>query len=299
MTALTRRRFLAISAACACTPVAAAESARWHGSALGAKASLRVEGLTNTEAAPIFDAVAAELTRLENIFSLYRPHSELSRLNTDGHLIAPSPELLKVLSLCSALHDASDGAFDPTIQPLWMAFAKGAELSELNRAQRGIGWHKVLVNTDAIRLPDPGFSGLTLNGIAQGEITDRIASLLNGFGLRNILVDMGEISARGTRSDGSDWQVGLAGPRHIVRGRLSLRDRAVATSAPAMMKLAAGRHHILDPKNRMAPQSTVSVSAANAALADGLSTALCVTPDRKVRSVLSHFPDAKLEMLVP
>ena len=74
---------------------------------------------------------------------------------------------------------------------------------------------------------------------------------------------------------------------------------AVATSAPAMMKLAAGHHHILDPKNRMAPQSTVSVSAANAALADGLSTALCVTPDRKVRSVLSHFPDAKLEMLVP
>ncbi|MBO9411706.1 MULTISPECIES: FAD:protein FMN transferase [unclassified Ruegeria] len=298
MIALTRRRFLTISAACACTPVAAASSAMWHGTAMGAKANLRLEGLNAAEAAPIFAAITAELDRLENIFSLYRPYSELSRLNTNGHLTAPSPELLQVLSLCSALHDASDGAFDPTIQPLWMASATRADARELDRARQTVGLHKISVDTDAIRLPHAGLAGLTLNGIAQGEITDRITTLLNQFGLRNVLVNMGEISARGTRNDGRAWQVGLAGPKENVHGKLELRDRAVATSVPGMMRLAGGMHHIFDPNNRLVPQGAVSVSAPNAALADGLSTALCLTPTNQIGSVLLRFPDAKLESLI-
>ncbi|WP_241484112.1 FAD:protein FMN transferase [Ruegeria sp. ANG-R] len=82
MTLLSRRRFLTISAACAAVPARVAHAAaHWSGIALGAPASLRLEGLSDTEAAPIFAAVEAELNRLEDIFSLYRPDSEISRLN--------------------------------------------------------------------------------------------------------------------------------------------------------------------------------------------------------------------------
>ena len=300
MTPLSRRRFLTISAACATLPTVAraAQAAHWRGTALGASASLRLEGMTDAQAAPIFALVEAELARLENIFSLYRTESELTRLNRDGVLPSPAPELLETLALCSALHAASGGAFDPTVQPVWTALATGASESDLLRAQETVGWTKVAVSSDAIHLPHPGLSALTLNGIAQGTITDRIVALLREQGLRNVLVDLGEVAALGGHSDGSDWRVGLAAPQGRVAKRIQLRDRAVATSSPDGTHLANGQGHILGPKGQPVQHSTVSVSARTAALADGLSTALCLTPTEKISPVLAHFADTRLELLI-
>lgn len=298
MSLLSRRRFLTISAVCAALPVRAAPVpvAHWRGTALGAAASLRLEGLTDAQAAPIVAAVEAEVTRLENIFSLYRPDSELCRLNRDGYLSAPAPELLNVLSQCSALFDASDGAFDPTVQPLWLALAKHASPEAIGAAKATIGWHKVSVAVDAIRLPYPGASALTLNGIAQGAITDRIAALLGELGLRDVLIDMGEIAARGQRGDRQNWRVGLAGPEGTVLKRIALRDRAVATSESRNVMLTESQGHILNPTDFSVDHQAVSVSAPNAAIADGLSTALCLLPYRRFSPVLDQFTGAQLEM---
>ncbi|WP_298849980.1 FAD:protein FMN transferase [uncultured Ruegeria sp.] len=298
MTALSRRRFLIISAACAAATPAAASDARWQGTALGAAASLRLVGLTDAEAAPIIGAVETEVSRLEDIFSLYRPKSQLTRLNRDGVLTAPAPELLNVLSLCSALHQASDGAFDPSIQPLWHALATGTRPEDLIEVYRVIGWEQVFFNASTVRLPVPGQSALTLNGIAQGAITDRIAALLRGFGLRDILVDMGEVAALGARGDGSSWKVGLAVPDQTVLKRIELRDRAVATSSSLGSQLSQGFGHIITPDGPATRDRTVSVSAPEAAIADGLSTALCAASADKAGEIAGRFPEARVEMNV-
>ncbi|MEW2918331.1 FAD:protein FMN transferase [Ruegeria sp. ANG10] len=300
MTALSRRRFLTMSAACAVFPAGAksAPTAHWRGVALGASASLRLEGLTDTQAAPIIAAVEAEVNRLENTFSLYRPQSELSRLNRDGHLSTPAPELLNVLSLCSALHEATDGVFDPSVQPLWSALANGATSQEIHSARKSIGWSRVFIGAEMIRLPRPGLSALTLNGIAQGAITDRIAALLAVHGLRDVLVNMGEISARGHRQDGQAWQVGMAGPGREVLKSIELSDRAVATSDAGNFMLTDDQGHILNPQDETAASHMVSVSAPSAAIADGLSTALCALPETRVDAVVRSFPEARIEMYI-
>jgi thiamine biosynthesis lipoprotein len=259
---------------------------------------LRLEGLTDAQAAPIIAAVEAEMDRLENIFSLYRPQSELSRLNRDGHLRAPSHELLNVLSLCTALHEATDGAFDPSVQPLWSALAISASPEKIDAARRSVGWASVTVQADVIRLPQPGISALTLNGIAQGAITDRISALLTAHGLRNVLVNMGEISALGERKDGRAWQVGLAGPGGQVQKSIELRDRAVATSDARSFMLNGDQGHILNPAGDVRPSHVVSVSAPSAAIADGLSTALCALPKTEFDTALGSFPEVRLEMLI-
>lgn len=298
MTTLSRRRFLIMSAACAAAPASATPTqvANWRGVALGAQASLRLEGLTEAQAAPVFTAVEAELNRLENIFSLYRPESQLSQLNRAGRLTAPAPELLNVLSICSALFEASDGVFDPTIQPVWVAMAQGADQTSLRAAWNSVGWSRVTVDADAINLPDPGQSALTLNGIAQGAITDRIAALLAAHGLRDVLVDMGEIAARGQRSDGQSWRVGLAGNAGTVQKSITLRDRAVATSDANNVMLTSAQGHILNPKWDRRPDHIVSVSAPSAAIADGLSTTLCALPEPQTQALINAFPGAAIEM---
>ncbi|RBW54760.1 FAD:protein FMN transferase [Ruegeria sp. A3M17] len=297
MTFLSRRRFLTISAASAACPAIASPdtAARWRGSALGAPASMQLVGLTDVQAHPIFAAIEAEVTRLEDIFSLYRPDSQLSRLNRDGYLAHPAPEMLDLLSLCTVLHENSGGAFDPTIQPLWTALVSGTDTAN---ARKTIGWNKVSVNSDVVRLPYPGHSALTLNGIAQGAITDRIAALLISKGLQDILVDMGEIAAFGQRHDGRDWQVGLAGPESQITKRIFLRDRAVATSDSANLMLTDAHGHILSPTGQTPARRVLSVSANSAALADGLSTTLCALSDKDLPNVLNRFQDARLEMKV-
>src|SRR5690606_13900617 len=71
----------------------------------------------------LLDRCATELVRLERIFSLYRADSALSRLNAAGTLDAPPLELVELLGRAAAASDATGGAFDVTVQPLWRRYA--------------------------------------------------------------------------------------------------------------------------------------------------------------------------------
>ncbi|MGR3761789.1 FAD:protein FMN transferase [Roseobacteraceae bacterium NS-SX3] len=300
MTPLTRRRFLTISASAAALGASAvpSQAANWRGVALGARASMRLEGISAQSAAPLFAAVEAELARLEGIFSLYRPESQLSVLNGDGRLQAPAPELLDLLSLCSALHGATGGAFDPSIQPLWAAVAQGAPKPALDRARVLSDWRGVRFDSAKVHFARPGMA-LTLNGVAQGAITDRIAALLRAQGYGNVLIDMGEIAALGSRAAGGGWRAGIAAPDGRVLQRVTLRDRALATSAPEGTRIGpdGAGGHILHPQGHAPLHRLASVSAPSAAVADGLSTALCLLPEKAARQAVAQFPGARIELL--
>ncbi len=306
MTLLSRRRFLTISAATTMMPamsIADTANARWSGIALGAGASMQLAGLSGSEAAPIFAAIERELDRLENIFSLYRPESQISRLNRTGLLRDPAPELLEVLSMCSALHAGSAGAFDPTVQPLWKALAGGEDAARVEAARAKVGWQNLAFDQDRIAfLPGaPDGMALTLNGIAQGAITDRIVEMLHMHGLRDVLVDMGEIATRGHRAGGGDWQVGIAKPGGQVVRRVTLRNRAIATSSTVGFRLDSdsGPGHIIHPGGKnLAHASLVSVAADSAVVADGLSTALCLVSEERALDLLDRFSGANPERLI-
>jgi len=294
-----RRRFLSISAAfgLAATSVRA-DVIRWRGRALGANTTMILTGQSKAEAQVVIDAVEQELIRLERIFSLYLPGSEIARLNATGRLRAPSADLLNLLSLSDAMHQATAGAFDPTVQPVWRALATGGDLVQ---ARKAVGWRHVRFDTQAVRLTRPGM-GLTLNGIAQGYVTDRIAALLRARGLDNILIDMGEIAAIGANPDGRDWRAGIRHPDGQIVQHVALRDRALATSAPfgPVLSTVDNSGHIIDPSATFAApkQTLVSVSAPLAAVADGLSTGCCLLDQDEARSAVAAFESAELERIV-
>lgn len=295
----TRRRFLTISAAAVAFPYQslAAPVYTWQGIALGARATLR---LGHPDAKAICARVAAEIARLEDIFSLYRPTSSLTQLNRAGRLDFPPFELLECLSIAGTVHRASEGRFDPTIQPLWACYAEALaqevlpDKDALSLARLAIGWERIHIDSSAIVLGS--YMELTLNGIAQGYIVDRVAEMLMDEGLTNVLIDTGEFRALGTHPDGRAWPVTLA-----AGGEVPLDARALATSAPlgTTFDEYARVGHILDPRTGQPTQNNwreVSISAASAAVADALSTAACLFETRnEIDTFVAQFQDAHVE----
>ena len=302
---MRRRRLIAIagaSLALAGLPRVAGASTplpswRWRGVALGAKAELVLVHEDKARAEAIIMAAVDELRRLERIFSLYDENSALSRLNAQGRLDAPPFELLAALDEARHVWRLTGGAFDVTVQPLWQLYAAHFSAGNTGAPARALveqalartGMDAIAFDPAAIAFARPGMA-LTLNGIAQGLIADRVADLLADAGIVDTLVDMGEIRALGHRPDGSAWQVGIPsnGSPDSAPEAVALSDGAIATSSPSGTAFdPAGRfHHLIDPRTghpAKGGMAEVSVMAARAMRADALSTALAVMPMEDAR----------------
>lgn len=309
MTRISRRRFLSISAAAIAVggPACAGTLRQWRGIALGAEASIT---LLHRDADRLIKVAVDEIDRLEDVFSLYRAESALSRLNRDGVLDAPDFDLLECLGVCAEIHEATGGLFDPTIQPLWALYARHytadapPSSEEIAAARKLAGFSELHFDARSIRLTRSGMA-LSLNGIAQGYIADRVAERLRAEGLTDVLVNTGELQAVGTvpNGAGTGWPVSLDMGGKLRRDAIVLRDRALASSAPLGTVFdAAGRvGHILDPRSGVPSDAgwrLVSVSASRAAVADGLSTAGCLQTRKELTETISRFAGARLEYLV-
>jgi thiamine biosynthesis lipoprotein len=289
---MNRRRFLSLSAAALAPLPGRAETViEWQGRGLGTALSLRLIGADPHQARRIFARIEAEVERIDSLASLHR-ESSLARLNRDGRLAWPSPDLLDLLTLAGQVHAATRGAFDPTVQPLWLATASG---TDIGAARALVGWNRLRLSDEEIRL-DHG-QALTLNGIAQGWAADRIAALLCAQGFAGALIDMGEIVALGQGPEAGAWPVAIASPDGSRLADARLRNRALATSSPRGT-LINGSPHIIGPQGQLPIWQTVSVSAPGAAVADALSTAFCLMDRPGIADALQRFPGARLEALV-
>lgn len=229
---LTRRRVLTISGAAlglSALPFAAkatptgGQIVSWNGIALGAVAQMQVVHTDRREGEHILEGAVAELRRLEGIFSIYDETSDLSRLNNRGLLNSPPPELVEVLSTSLSLARISGGAFDPSTQVLWERSTQPPiRQAPLQSVLEQVDYHKIAVSAGQIRLEQRDMA-LSLNGIAQGYITDRIVSYLQEAGLGDALIDCGEIYAAGRHPSRRNWQVA---PADNSAGPFSFQNQA-------------------------------------------------------------------------
>ena len=235
---LSRRRFLVFAAAAtALGSLSRVETFEWRGDALGGEARILLEGQRDAAEAALAE-VAAEIDRLEAIFSLHRPDSQLGRLNRDGRLDRPARVFRETLARAIDWTGRTEGAFDPRVQPLWQAAARDlpAPLEALSA--------QIDLAPDQVRLSPGG--ALTFNGIAQGAVADRVSDLLRRRGFAAPVIDTGELRLPGAT-------------RRTVRlpdgAPLALAGCAAATSFPGALRFTSGAGHIIDPHRPVASGS--------------------------------------------
>lgn len=254
----------------------------------------------------IVDAGFAEIERLEAVLSRHAQGTAMSVLNRDGRLDDPPAELLEVLARAATIHDASGGAFDPSVLPLLTLYERLYERdaglpadADIDRARARVGFDGVEVRPREIRFARPGMA-LTLDGIAKGFVVDRAVQAIAAAGAERVMVDAGGDIASGGSAVGDDpWIIAIEDPHQPGRsaGRVRLAGQAVATSGDYMQAFTQDRrhHHILDPRTGRSPEhtSSVTVTAATAMDADALSTALLVLGPEEGLALLRRIPGAE------
>jgi thiamine biosynthesis lipoprotein len=330
----TRRRAIRIVAAAAGLPLliaavrASAPSGRlfrWQGEVLGAVSELALWHTDSALAHRTILRVRGEIARYERIFSLYQPDSEISRLNADGALAKPSPELRDLVEVSQRFSVLSGGAFDISVQPLWRLYEahfwshSDIQPDILSRARDVardfVDFRNIEASAARIAFAQAGM-GITLNSLAQGFITDAVADLLRNEGFESAVVDLGEFQTLGRHPDGHPWRIGIrngmanggkanGGKAQGIDGSLDggiartveLEDTALAVSGGYGTTFeATGRfHHIFDPHTGASANGLVDVAVIGprATAANGLSTAICVVGEDRAAALLAAYPGTR------
>ena len=308
---VTRRRALRIFAACAGLPLmiagvrataAKAQMVSWQGDVLGAASELTLWHTDPAFARATLIKVRSEIDRLERIFSLYRSHSEISRLNGEGRLSNPSAELRALIEESLRLSELSGGAFDISVQPLWRLyeahFWSGREIQPdiaaraRDVAHALVDFRRIDAGARAIGFTRDGMA-ITLNSIGQGYITDRIADLLRNEGFESAVVDLGEFRTLGRHPDGNPWRIGIRNSDRTVE----IEDMALAVSGGYGTTFdKSGRfHHIFDPRTGASANALrdVAVIGPSATSANGIATAICAGGEAIADALVGAHPKTR------
>jgi len=176
---------------------------------------------SDVSAEAVKDSVESLLLQIDTTLSGYNPASQLSRFNA-GQAIRPNPMFLEMYQLGYALWERSKGALDFAAGPLYDAWGFGFKNSSFPSEKQvdsllTVCGMKLLPRElplkDGILDPaDLGFPRLNYNAVAQGYSSDVIARYLYSIGIKDMLVDIGEIWCDGLNPSRKPWAVGIDKP---------------------------------------------------------------------------------------
>lgn len=241
------------------------------------------------------EAIAAalhELRDVESQLSLFDDASDLSELNrrAGGGAVRAGHHLRAALAVALRVHNRTQGAFDPAVEPLLRAWgfrtprAAPPDAAALAEARAAVRAAAVTVDAAGVTLAG-SMSRLDLGGIGVGYGLDRMGEVLRAHGVGSALLDVsGDLLAIGAPPGEPGWRVALAEPdgtRLESRPTVTLRDRALATSANTVETVRYGAlvvGHVLDPHDGDEAHALrqAAVVARTAVMADALSTAALV-----------------------
>ena len=307
MSNINRRKFLNITAMTLAIPFCSnslfanlQEKITWTGIALGADSNMTLFHKDKSYAKESLNICINEIKRLENIFSLFDNNSSISQLNKEGYILNPPKELVEVLNFANNISENTNGAFDATVQPLWIihkSYSKHKNIAILNyeiqKVKNLISYKNIEINKNKIYFKKENMQ-ITLNGIAQGYITDKITNILEQRGFTNVLVNLGEFNSIGGYDENRDWNIATPYLNDIKY--LKLNNNAIASSGGYGTRFDEKYHHLFDTKTGTSANylNSVTIKASNAMLADALSTAVFVMSEKQREKIKSIYPNIEI-----
>jgi thiamine biosynthesis lipoprotein len=258
-------------------------------------------------------AVLAEMRRVDEAMSTYKPSSELSRLNARGaqQPVVVSQELFDLLATSIEYSKITDGAFDITYASVGYLYdyRKGVRPNEkqIETALAGINYRHLILDAAArsVKYAREGVR-IDLGGIGKGHAVDRGITVLRSLGVEHALVTAGGDSRIIGDRFGNPWVVGIRHPdrKDEVIARIPLEDAAISTSGDYERYFdenGVRYHHIIDPHTGRSASKvrSTTIIGPTATRTDGLSkTAFVLGPERAIE-IYNRLEDIDAILVTP
>lgn len=233
------------------------------------------------------------LTEIDFSISGYNKNSVLSRYNA-GERVTPDKHFARLLELSAQYKALSNGAFDVTAGPLFDIWGFGFKNDSIP-GPKEVEEALELCKEEKV---------LNFNAIAQGYSCDVIAEYLYSIGVKDMLVNIGEIYCDGLNPSGKGWGIGVDNPVDgnnqpgaDIRGIWKSDGGAhgVVTSGNyRKYYIVDGKKyaHTIDPRTGYPVEHNLlsaTILAPSAAFADALATACMVLGMEKSKSLIESI----------
>ncbi|HMN45958.1 MAG TPA: FAD:protein FMN transferase [Povalibacter sp.] len=249
------------------------------------------------------DAVIAEMRRVDQDMSTYKPTSEVSKVNAEAAKgpVKISDELFDLLTQALEYSRLTEGAFDITYASVGYLYDFRNHVKPddgaIARALPGVDYRHVVLDARArtVRFMRDGMR-IDLGGIGKGHAVDRGIHILQERGVSHALVTAGGDSRIIGDRFGNPWVVGIRHPdrRNEVIARIPLEDAAISTSGDYERYFdenGVRYHHIIDPHTGKSASKvrSATIIGPTATRTDGLSKTAFVLGAEKAIEIYNRL----------
>ena len=274
---------------------------------------LRLAAWTADEPSAVaaFEQVFREFDRLEALLSIWKPGSDVVRINEAAGrtAVAVSRDTIVVLEAAAQASEWTGGKFDITFGALADIWKFDHDQDDTVPDRRAIEARLPLVDYRFVHVDRAAGTAfiskagtrIHLGGIGKGYAVDRAAVILRARGLSDFLIQSGgDLDVAGL-NDGAPWKLGIADPRGTggqTFATLELSNGTLSTSGDYerfFIENGIRYHHLLDP-DRGTPAAgsrSVTIVADSAMLADVLSTGVFVLGPEAGMALLERLPQVE------
>lgn len=247
--------------------------------------------------------IEAELNRFDNSLNPFKKTSIISKVNNNEEVVLDTL-FINVFNRAQEVSQISDGLFDITLSPLINAWGFGFKNIQnvtptvVDSLKQLVGYNKISLRGGKIEKTDQRIQ-INTSAIAKGYSSDVIARLLESYGVKNYMVEIGgEIAAKGVSTRGRCWQIGISTPlgKNIydydkLQTIVQLCDKSMATSGNYRnyyLKDGKKYAHTINPRTGYPSETNIlsaTVIANDCMSADAFATVFMLADTSRIRDI--------------
>jgi thiamine biosynthesis lipoprotein len=275
---------------------------------MGGRFDITIVAKDSLTAEQNIDEVIAEITRIENLISDWKPDSQVSQVNQNAGIkpIKVDREVFELTKRAIQFSEATKGGFDVSFAAMDRIWKFDGSMTEMPSAEaikksvEKVGYKNIILDSvqSTIFLKLSGMK-IGFGALGEGYATDKCRNIMLAKGIKAGIVNgSGDMTAWGKQPNGKDWNIGMTNPFHpdTLFAVVPLNNGAVTTSGSyeKFVVFNGKRYsHIINPATGYPATGlcSVSVFGPNAETANGLSTSLMVLGQKEGLILLKKYPE--------
>ncbi|SEO67440.1 thiamine biosynthesis lipoprotein [Flavobacterium sp. CF108] len=281
---------------------------------MGGRFDISIVAKDSLTAEQNINEVIAEITRIENLISDWKPDSQVSQVNQNAGIkpIKVDREVFELTQRAIKLSEITNGGFDVSFAAMDRIWKFDGSMTEMPSAEaikksvEKVGYKNIILDSveSTIFLKLKGMK-IGFGALGEGYATDKCRAMMIAKGIEaGIINGSGDMSTWGKQPNGQPWKIGITNPfkPEKVLAVVPLNQGAVTTSGSyeKFVVFNGKRYsHIINPATGYPATGlcSVTVFGPNAETANGLSTSLMVLVQKEGLLLLQKFPEYSCIMI--